>query len=288
MPIKLKVTAVAGSIAALAAVTLPASAASASPVTRAAPAASAARAASLPVITITMTGKKISVGGALHSGGVQIVSKVSGEAQASPVLVRLDPGVTVQQFIAALPKIGADQNNIDGIGAIVFSPQANKGTSSAQADLAAGQYVALDVAPKQPVLTTFVISKASSPAKLPAPAATVASIEFAFRGPARLHDGELVRFANNGFLVHMIIAVRAKNAAGARRIAQLLKAGKDNQAQRLATGFTAFFNVLSHGAFQQEVITARPGFWVLACFMDTQDHREHTTLGMERVIQIVK
>ena len=26
----------------------------------------------------------------------------------------------------------------------------------------------------------------------------------------------------------------------------------------------------------------------IACFMDTQDGREHTTLGMEKVIQIVK
>jgi hypothetical protein len=30
------------------------------------------------------------------------------------------------------------------------------------------------------------------------------------------------------------------------------------------------------------------GVMVLACFMDTQDHREHTLLGMERVIHIVK
>jgi hypothetical protein len=37
----------------------------------------------------------------------------------------------------------------------------------------------------------------------------------------------------------------------------------------------------------QLVIHNRPGFWVLACFMETQDHREHTQLGMERVIQIV-
>jgi hypothetical protein len=27
---------------------------------------------------------------------------------------------------------------------------------------------------------------------------------------------------------------------------------------------------------------------VIACFMDTQDGREHTTLGMEKVIQILK
>jgi hypothetical protein len=244
----------------------------------------------LPRITITMNGKTITVSGALKSGGVQIVSKVSHEPQGSPTLVRLDPGVSVGQFLAALPKIAADQNNIDGIGSIVFSPQANKGISSAQANLAAGQYVALDVGGHggKPPLTTFVITKASSPAALPRPQATVASIEFGFRGPGRLHDGELVRFANHGFLVHMIVAVRAGNAAGAREIAQLLRAGKDGKAQHLATGFYTFFNVLSHGAYQQEVVRNRPGYWVLACFMDTQDHREHTTLGMERVIRIVK
>jgi len=246
-------------------------------------------AAGLPVIVITMTGKKITVGGALRSGGVRIVSKVSHEPQGSPVLVRLDPGVTVPQFLAALPKIGADQNNIDGIGAIVFSPQANRGTTSAQANLAPGTYIALDVASNgNPPLTSFTLKAASSPATLPRPQATVASIEFGFQGPGRLHDGELVRFANRGFLVHMIIAVRARSAAGAHQIARLLRAGKDNRAQRLGTDFYSFVGVLTHGAYQQEVIHNRPGYWVLACFMDTQDHREHTQLGMERVIRIVK
>jgi hypothetical protein len=103
-----------------------------------------------------------------------------------------------------------------------------------------------------------------------------------------LHDGELVRFANNGFLVHMIVAARARSAAGAHEIARLLKAGENGQAQHLATNFFAFDNLLSRGAYQQFVIHNRPGYWVLACFMDTQDHREHTMLGMERVIQILK
>jgi hypothetical protein len=38
----------------------------------------------------------------------------------------------------------------------------------------------------------------------------------------------------------------------------------------------------------RQVVNVRPGFWVLACFMDTQDGREHTRLGMERVIHITK
>jgi hypothetical protein len=37
-----------------------------------------------------------------------------------------------------MPKLNADPNDIEGIGAIVFTPQANKGTSVAQANLAPG------------------------------------------------------------------------------------------------------------------------------------------------------
>ncbi len=251
------------------------------------PGARTAAHSSLPRITITMTGKKISVSGALQSGGVQIVSQVSHEPQGDPTLIRLDPGVTVAQLLKAA---GGDPNNIALIASVVFSPQANKGTSTAQAYLAPGSYVAADLASsaKVPPLTTFSIAKAASPATLPRPQATMASIEFGFRGPGTLHDGELVRFANHGFLVHMMFAAQARSAAGAQKIAQLLKAGEDGKAQGLAIGSYTFFNLLTHGSYQQEVISARPGYWVLACFMDTQDGREHTQLGMERVIRIVK
>jgi hypothetical protein len=243
--------------------------------------------AALPKIFVAMNGKKITVKGTLQSGGVEVVSTVTHEPQGDPTFIRLDPGVTVAQLLKAA---GGDPNNIALIASVVFSPQANKGTSTAQAYLAPGCYVAVDLASnaKVPPLTQFTITKAASPAKLPKAKATVASIEFGFRGPGRLHDGELVRFANHGFLVHMIVAARGRNAAGAREIARLLKAGKDGQAQRLATGFYSFANILTHGAYQQQVIHNRPGYWVLACFMDTQDGREHTQLGMERVIRIVK
>jgi hypothetical protein len=44
----------------------------------------------------------------------------------------------------------------------------------------------------------------------------------------------------------------------------------------------------THNQSEQQVMTNKPGYWVLACFMNTQDGREHTQLGMERVIRIVK
>lgn len=288
MPAKLKIClALAGGAAAIAAV-LPATA-SAQPARPGRAAAPAAPAASLPRITIAMTGKKIAVSGALQSGGVEIASRVSHESQGDPVLVRLDPGVTVAQFLAALPKIASDPNNLYGVGQLVFSVEAGRGTSVAQVSLAAGQYVALDLNPSgAPPLTSFKIAPASAPAALPKPGASVAAIEFGFRVSGVLRDGELVRFGNQGFLVHMIVAARARNLAGAREIARLLKAGKDGRAQKLATGFATYVNAMTHGAYEQMVVHSKPGYWVLACFMDTQDHREHTQLGMERVIRIVK
>src|SRR5690242_9204465 len=250
-----------------------------------APAARTGPSTALPVITVTMTGKTITVGGALQSGGVKVVSTVTGEPAGSPTFIRLNKGVTVAQFFKAAQ---GDPNNVALIASIVFSPQADKGTSSAQVSLRPGNYVALDATSPPPAtpFTTFKITKAPSPAKLPAPQATMSSIEFSFRGPGTLHNGDLVRFGNDGFVVHMIVAARGASLAGAQKIAKLWKEGK--KAQQLFTGVTSFFDILSHGAFQQQVVHVRPGFWVLACFMDTQDGREHTRLGMERVIHITK
>lgn len=61
-------------------------------------------------------------------------------------------------------------------------------------------------------------------------------------------------------------------------------AGKDNAAQSVATGFATFVGLASPGAVRQQKITASPGTYVLACFMDTQDGHEHTRLGMVKTI----
>jgi hypothetical protein len=68
----------------------------------------------------------------------------------------------------------------------------------------------------------------------------------------------------------------------------LLKAGKDRRAQKLATGEVNLQKPVSPGGMHQGVLTAKAGFYVQACFMDTQDGREHTQLGIERLIKITK
>jgi len=187
------------------------------------PARAAVRGGALPVIKVAMNGKKITVSGALQSGGVKVVSTVTGEPAGAPTFIRLDRGVTVARLLKA---IQGDPNSVALVASIVFSPPAAKGTSSAQVSLAPGRYVALDATSRTPPLTTFTIAKASSPATLPKPEATVSSIEFGFRGPGTLHNGELVRFANHGFLVHMIVAGRGASRVGAGQDREAAEGGQ--------------------------------------------------------------
>lgn len=256
----------------------------------AAPGSGAAQTPSLPRMTIVMTGKTIAVGGTLESGAVEIVSTTTGERQGTPVLVRLHPGVAPVQLLSFLGSPAArDLNNAARYGTIVFGTEADRGTADAETVLRPGRYVALDINQSHgpPPHTAFTISQTAHPAALPKPQATIRATEFAFRGPATLHEGELVRFENDGFLVHMITGIAARNAASAREIVRLLRAGKDKQAQRLPVGGYEFENVVSTGGLVQLRLHVKPGTWILACFMDTQDGREHTRLGMLRVVRIV-
>lgn len=81
---------------------------------------------------------------------------------------------------------------------------------------------------------------------------------------------------------------QVRNLAAARKAVALLLAGKDNAANRLFIGGGTFTGPVSSGALQQEVVSAKPGVYVQECFMNTQDGREHTRLGMERIFRITK
>jgi hypothetical protein len=250
-----------------------------------------ARGLDLPTISIAMDGASITVGGTLQSGAVQVEATTTQEAFGAPMLFRLNDGVTPEDLFAALasPEL-QDANNAALFGSIVFDAQVAAGTSDVQTTLESGEYVAFDTRKNDPTNwphTTFSVAEAAQPASLPAADATIHAIEFGFRAPNTLHDGDLVRFRNDGFLVHMVIGLRTRNAADARQVAALLLAGKDAKTRHLTVGFEAFMFPVSTGAVQQQALDVKPGRYVLACFMTTQDGREHTQLGMVDIVKVV-
>lgn len=256
--------------------------------------ANPAQASSLPTVFVGITPSSINVGGALQSGAVNVVTSATGTKEGSTALLLLNPGVSVAEVYAFLSanKAGKDPNTASKFGRIVFNAEGPPGKSEAQTTLAAGQYIALNGENEQSAKwprASFTVAAAPTPGVLPAPQATVRTIDFAFRGPSTLHDGELVRFENEGYLAHMDVAFPAKSRKAAQKIVNGLLTGQEQGLEKLVAGAPVnFAGPLSTGAYQQQTITAKPGWYVQACFMETQDGRNHTRLGMERVIKITK
>jgi hypothetical protein len=249
----------------------------------------ASGASSLPTLNIALTGTHgVTVSGDTVSGAVNVVSTHTGKGQGEAALVRLDPGVTLQQAVAAVSSHGGDPNALEGFGELVFDAGA---PSATQTVLAPGNYAALNVTGQNGPggFAPFTVTQSAAPAALPAANATQTAIEFGFKGPSVLHDGAVVRAEDGGYLVHMIIGFGVKNPAVGRQVIALLEAGKDGKAQRLSNHqFLNLAGPLSPGGMQQAVLNVKPGWYVEACFMDTQDHREHTQLGMLRLVRVVK
>jgi hypothetical protein len=250
--------------------------------------AGASAASPLPTLNVAVTGKTgIAVSGSEVSGAVNVTSTFSGNGQGGYGLVRLNQGVSFPEALQAVESHHGDPNALTPFGSLLVSADA---PGTVQTVLTPGNYVALNLTGNGPSanVAQFTITQSSSPAALPAAAATETSIEFGFNGPKVLHDGTMVRAENGGYLVHMDVLIGARSKADAEKILALLKAGQDHKAHKLATGSVDLMDPASPGAMQQQVLNAKPGYYVQACFMDTQDGREHTQLGMERLVRIVK
>jgi hypothetical protein len=247
----------------------------------------------LPTIDVAMTGSSITVSGNLESGAVDIHATATGNPSGSPLFIRLNPGVTADQFLSFFEsgKIN-DPNDVAPYGAIVLDVEQLPGTEDIQTKLQPGDYVAFDGASDNPAdwsHTTFSIEENGSPQKLPAAQQWQQSVDFRFRGTTTLHTGQVVRASNIGWVVHMMDGFQVKNKAMGRKVVKLLRAGNDAKVEKIAgPGFFSLFGPVSHGAVAQFVLHAKPGWYVEACFMDTEDGREHTTLGMERLVHVVK
>jgi hypothetical protein len=252
-------------------------------------------AAPLPTLNVAITKTSITASGSTVSGAVNIVTTAAkGLKEPTTILFLLKPGVSVAEFEAfAKSKKFSDPNNADKLGSIVFDDEGKPGgTAEAQTTLAPGTYILLNAEgenPSNPAHSTLTITPAAAPAALPAAQATEKTIEFGFRGPTTLKVGEVVRFENEGFLVHMNIAFPVGSKKAATTAVKLMREGREKQVFKLVRGAPfAFYGPLGSGAFQQETITAKPGWYIQACFMATQNGVVHTMLGMERAFHVVK
>jgi hypothetical protein len=244
---------------------------------------------SRPTLNVALTGNTgVSVSGSEVSGAVNVVATHTGRGQGAFALVHLNPGVTFQQAFQAVQSHHGDENAVTPYGAVTASANA---PGTIQTVLTPGNWVALNVSGMgAPGFVQFTVTQSPSPAALPGAKVTETSIEFGFKGPKVLKNGTVVRARNGGYLVHMIDLIGVRSKAVVPTVIRMMRAGAPQKAFRpyLNGQFVSLLDPASPGALQQMVLNAKPGYYVEACFMDTQDGREHTQLGMERPVRIVK
>lgn len=249
-------------------------------------------ASTLPSLTVSLSSSGVTVTGTPSAGAVNVVTSSVGKLkEPAVVLLRLNPGASEAEAIAALKNPKLDPNEVGKFGSIVFDNEAPTKALEAQTTLAAGKYLAVSVGENGPVgqQAPFTVAESSAPIALPAPQVVEKTIEFGFKGATTLKDGELVGWEDGGYLVHMDLAFPVKSMKVAKKVIAGLKSGHERGLQKLIAGApVSFQGPVSPGGYQQDVVTAAPGIYVQVCFMETQDKRPHTRLGMERVIRITK
>jgi hypothetical protein len=236
----------------------------------------------------------LSVSGSAESGATVIrTTAAAGLREPAAVLVLLGPDVRAAELLAFLAADKArDADSIVQFGEIVLDAALKPGSSSeVQSSLAPGTYVALNAEGEHSrgwSHAVFTVSAAPEPATLPAAAALERTIDFAFKGPRTLSDGELVRFENEGFLAHIDEALPTRGRRSAQRLAHDLLIGHEAAAERLVSAAPVILaGPLSAGALQQSRIAAPPGWYVQSCMLEIQDGRSQAQLGMERVIRVL-
>jgi hypothetical protein len=194
-------------------------------------------ASSLPTLTLAVTKINVVVGGSKVSGAVNIVSTLTGEANDSPALVLLAPRVTPK---VAVESHLVDQRRLARCNRSLRDDRVRWLHQRRDSDHGPGGSPAwpLRRGRQRQRLHRFTVTKCANPARLPTPGGTVKAIDFAFRGSSTLSDGELVRFSNDGYLIHMLAYAQTKDMADAKQAEADLLAGTINKqkTQELGTG----------------------------------------------------
>ena len=239
--------------AGLAAVAVATAVLAGAPAALAAPAHSAAvgHAAGLATVKLTLTGSSIKLSGSPVAGAVNVDSVVKSSKGGAPTLVHLNPGVTVGQALGRSARLTGTPRAVRP-GPIVFGggydvPGSLLGPDGARARQVGGDgHHQEQPGPVADGPASRLSARALRRA-LPHADATVKAIDFNFTGPTTWHDGETIRFENAGYVSHMIVAAKFKDAADAATGMADLKAGNDNAVNPLAIGFATFQSVVTAG-----------------------------------------
>ena len=249
-----------------------------------------AQAPTPPRVGLDVTPRAVTFEGTpkVGTGYHRIALENKGAREAGVGLFRLRPGVTPEQFSAAIGQI-EDPMETERLGAAVASAfLAPRGTYTTTIRLDAADYAVVDFTKKPVARLAFRAGpQASGPASIPAPDARVALDDYRFVMPSRLEPGrQTIRVVNRGDHLHHALMMPLKPGADARKVLADLKAGKEPRAA-IGGPPSALVEIVSPGTTNDVEVNLRKGRYLLVCFLqDGPRSKPHAVAGMRKVVTV--
>lgn len=245
--------------------------------------------AEIPTVTITATDDAIDAPSEVSAGFVNFTFENNrAEAAYSPVLARLNDGVTMEDLGAAMsgdnPMAALSLLTLYGGGNV-----ASGGSLSYTVDLTAGNYLLLEfdesgASPSEPKMFTVAEGDMESMAA-PESDVTLALVDFAFGVPAFISSGSHTwHLENVGSQPHEIIMIPLPE--GIASVADVRAAMASENQPNIQPVF--YWAAMSPGTNAWTTLDLDPGNYVLLCFFPdvNGDMAPHINHGMMQVFTV--
>jgi hypothetical protein len=242
-----------------------------------------------PTLTMTANGSSLTVtpAGPLSPGPTRI-EFVRGSGSPSLSLAALRPGVTVEQFTAALRR--SDNDALELIYLDAGADLDETATQSASTvSLRAGlTYVAVntegDSRAAYEVVPIGTVGTTPNGAATPSADATINAVDLRFTGSGTLPRDGSIRFRNRGWAPHFAISAPVRRGVTSASLGRALRSTNDQALGRVLDfrRVGSVQSLVTRGAdVVSEVRFPRAGRYALICFFEG-----HAQQGMYRIVRV--
>jgi hypothetical protein len=252
------------------------------------PEAAAASSAAPQAVTISASASGVTVPDSVPAGLVTFSIENTTDKPFGPLLARLNEGVTMDAFMAALQKGPMEAVPLVSLlGGVTTQPGA---IDKVTYDLKAGDYVLLDFAGEAPTVKSFKVAGEAAKANAPTADVAVSLYDFAFSLPDQITAGEHVwQLQNKGSQWHEMVIIKVDDKMTVAELRELLtKAATAEDPSQLPAQPLFSWSPMSQGETAWLNLKLEPGIYLVACFLPDLmgSGHAHVDLGMNQLITV--
>ena len=247
----------------------------------------------IPTTTITLSTEGLVAPEIIPAGWVEVTFENTAKAPLFGIMARLDDDATMDDFMGALMGMMSGDAGIVPPATFTGAPAAMPGTTqSVIYNLAAGNYVLLNVAGEEPQIATFVVEGEVADTDFePEADLNVALVDFAFGLPVELPAGEQTWLIENlGEQWHELIVIPVPDGTTLEDAMSLLLAVEgDTEGEGSMPEFAAVWSPMSAGERAWVQVDFAPGTYLVSCFIEdvnSDEHAIHAALGMIQIVTV--